>query len=541
MTSKLDFRMAAAHLDSKLRLTGRGRRLALERRMIEESGLFDEAWYWAQIPQRPESNEAILDYLVFGAPKGLNPNPLFDANWYCSQAGLPNDGSVNALVHFLSEDPQDQLDPSPLLDGGWYRAQHPEIIHSGLDAFSHYVKIGSRLGHFTTALFDPLWYAANNPDVPPGDGFNHFVRCGLRERRNPNPYFSNDWYEATYGAFEQPPFATYLKHGRLQNNDPGPLFDSLGYRSWYARFLEKGQDVLSHYLTIGRDKGFARFDLRVSRVDRMKVAVIAHLYYDDLWSQLAQALLNIPVVFDLYVTIPSDRVERLSRKVLSAFPHAQVITAMSEGRDIGPFFQALAAIANIASYDAICKIHTKKGITEPDVWRYILLQSVLGSPRLVADIMRTFQTNSQVGFVGPKDLYISGPKFIGPNGPNVSSLAEILYPHYDASANWGFFAGSVFWFRPMLLMKLAHYVNQKLSFEMDNSRNDGQIAHALERMIGMIASLEGLEVGLADLEGRRGDDVPIRVGPAKVLTSQVEPADYLARQGETMRGLYPVI
>lgn len=541
MTGKLGFRMAAAHLDSKLRLTGRGRRLALERQTIQESSLFDVEWYRAQIAQELEASEAILHYLIFGAQNDLNPNPLFDTNWYCSRAQLPSDGSVNALVHFLSENPQDRLDPSPMFDGAWYRTQHPEIVHSGLDAFSYYVKIGLRLGHSTTALFDPVWYAANNLDVPPSDGFNHFVRRGLQERRNPNPYFNSDWYEATYGSLEEAPFASYLKDGRLQNNDPSPLFDSLGYRNWYARFVEKDRDPLFHYLTSGRDQGFARFDLRVSGLSRMKIAVIAHLYYDDLWSQIAQALLNIPVPFDLYVTIPFDRVERLSRKVLSDFPHAQVINAMSEGRDIGPFFQAISAIANISSYDAICKIHTKKGITEPDVWRYILLQSVVGTPRLVADIMRTFQTNSQVGFVGPKDLYISGPKFIGPNGPNVSSLAAILYPHHDGSTNWGFFAGSMFWFRPSLLMKLAHHVNQKLSFEMDNSRNDGQIAHAMERMIGMIASLEGLQVGLVDLGGQHGGDVPINIGPANVLTGQVEPADYLTRQAKLMRGLYPVI
>jgi lipopolysaccharide biosynthesis protein len=76
---------------------------------------------------------------------------------------------------------------------------------------------------------------------------------------------------------------------------------------------------------------------------------------------------------------------------------------------------------------------------------------------------------------------------------------------------------------------------------LDSSHNDGQMAHALERMIGLIASLEGLDVGLVDLAGREGNDVPILVGSAQNLIVQEEPADYLARQGKLMRGLYTVV
>jgi len=544
MGSKLELQMAAAKIESLIRLTARGRRFAVERRAIEASGLFDRTWYSSQPFNRGEPRDAILHYLVVGARRGLNPHPLFDTEWYRSKAALPSCDFINPLAHFLSEAAEVRVDPSPLFNGAWYRAQHPEIAYSGLDAFSYYVKIGAHLGHSTTPLFDPISYAASNTDVPLGDGFDHFVRYGLQERRNPNPYFNSDWYEATYHSSGQAPLVHYLTVGQAKNNDPGPLFDTFGYRFWYSHLIEKDQDALSNYLAAGRKRGFSRFDPRVFGFGKMRVAVIAHLYYDDLWPQIAQALLNIPVSFDLYVTIPSDRIERLSRQVLSAIPDAKIIDSICQGRDIGPFFQALTVIAdNNISYDAICKIHTKKGVTEPDVWRYILLQSVLGNQRMIGDIIRTFQTQPKVGLIGPKDLYISGPKFIGPNGPNVSELAKSLYPNYDRNSNWGFFAGSMFWFRPMLLRRLAHHVREKISFELDGdgSRNDGQMAHAFERMIGMIASLEGLDVGLVDLAGQEGDDVPILVGSAQNLIAQEEPADYLARQAKLMRGLYTVV
>jgi hypothetical protein len=506
----------------------------------DPSPLFNTSWYLEQNPDVKASGvNPLLHYYLHGAAEGRDPNPLFNSQWYRSRVGLPSNDSTNPLVHFLSEVPERRCDPSPFFDGAWYRAQHSEMASSGLDPFLYYAKIGAQLGHCTTPLFDPAWYAASNTDVPLGGSFDHFVRYGYKEGRNPNPYFDSSWYQDTYHSREQAPFAHYLTQGRAKSNDPSPLFDSIGYRRKYSEFIAKDQDALSNYLTFGRDKGFNRLEIN-SGIGQMRVGVIAHLYYDDVWPQTAQALLNIPVPFDLYVTIPSDRVELLSRKVLSKFPRAKIIETVSEGRDIGPFFQALTSIVDVVSYDTICKVHTKKGITQPDVWRYILLQSVLGNQRLIGDIIRTFQTHPNVGLVGPKELYISGPKFIGPNGPNVSELAKILYPNYDCSRNWGFIAGSMFWIRPMLLLQLAQHVHEKVSFELDSSVNDGQIAHALERMIGMIASLEELDVGLVNLALRRGDDVPIQVGSAQILPAQEEPTDYLTRQGELMRGLYPI-
>ncbi|MEJ0095245.1 MAG: rhamnan synthesis F family protein [Methylocella sp.] len=500
--------------------------------------VFDTNWYIEQYPDVKESGvNPLAHFYLHGAAEGRNPNPLFSTDWYCAKAGLPKDDSRNPLVHFLSA-AEERLDPSPLFDGAWYTAQHPEIAYSELGPFLYYLKIGAQLAHVTTPLFDPLWYAGSNPDVPLGDAFNHFVRYGLQEGRNPNPYFDSEWYRATYDGCGPVPFVHYLTQGRIKNSSPGPLFDASGYQQRYSNFFEKDQDALSNYLTFGKDRGFNRFDL--FGILPMRVAVIAHLYYDDLWPQLAQALLNIPIPCDIYITIPSDRVERLGSKVLSVFPNAKIINSICDGRDIGPFLQALTVIDKIMSYDAICKIHTKKGITQPDVWRYILLQSVLGNRGLIGDIIRTFQTHPKVCLIGPKNLYISGPKFIGPNGQNVSKVARALYPDYNGIGNWGFFAGSMFWFRPTLLLRLAQYVDANISFEIDSSHNDGQIAHALERTIGMIASLEGLDVGLVDLSLREGDDVPIRIGPAVNLTDQVEPTDYLTQQAKLMRGLYPV-
>jgi len=68
-----------------------------------------------------------------------------------------------------------------------------------------------------------------------------------------------------------------------------------------------------------------------------------------------------------------------------------------------------------------------------------------------------------------------------------------LYP----LADWGFFAGSFFWARPILLERLAALAQ----FEGHDADRDGTLAHALERLIGLApVALDG-NLALVDEDG----------------------------------------
>ena len=54
-----------------------------------------------------------------------------------------------------------------------------------------------------------------------------------------------------------------------------------------------------------------------------RLAVIAHLYYDDLWPQIRRCLYSIPEPFDLYVTIPPSLADETRRQLLRDFPRAR--------------------------------------------------------------------------------------------------------------------------------------------------------------------------------------------------------------------------
>jgi hypothetical protein len=54
--------------------------------MIRDSGLFDQDWYLTTYPDVAGSGlDPIEHYLTVGAPKGYNPNPLFDTGFYARQ------------------------------------------------------------------------------------------------------------------------------------------------------------------------------------------------------------------------------------------------------------------------------------------------------------------------------------------------------------------------------------------------------------------------------------------------------------------------
>lgn len=53
---------------------------------IRDSGLFDQDWYLATYPDAAESGlDPVEHYLTIGAPRGHNPNPLFDTAFYARQ------------------------------------------------------------------------------------------------------------------------------------------------------------------------------------------------------------------------------------------------------------------------------------------------------------------------------------------------------------------------------------------------------------------------------------------------------------------------
>uniref|UniRef100_UPI003340CCFF rhamnan synthesis F family protein n=1 Tax=Castellaniella defragrans TaxID=75697 RepID=UPI003340CCFF len=410
---------------------------------------------------------------------------------------------------------------SGLFDCDWYLKQYPDVAEKGKDPIRHYLMHGAIEGRNPNPLFTTSWYLAQYPDVA-SSGVNplvHYLRFGVDERRNPNPVFDTSWYLMRNKDVVRTginPLAHYLRRGIYENREPAPLFDGKWYLTQHPELASRDVNLLSHYLEHGLVQEERAFDPGILLRD-VKIAVVVHLYYEDLWSEIVLFLRNIPIVFDLYVSVSEDsNVEALRKQVHRLFPAARVLTTSNAGRDIGPFLTVLPLLA-ASNYTAICKLHTKKGQTLPEMWRTLMLQGVLDNKYLVSGILRCFQADPDLLLVGAKDLYVSGPTLIMDNGPKLKKLAGQLYPGKPLPPEWGFFAGTMFWMGPRTLKKLLQLTDAGISLEAEDGSNDGKTAHAMERLFGLIATQENGHIGLTEVRDTTlwGSKIEIMAAPGK--------------------------
>ena len=108
-------------------------------------------------------------------------------------------------------------------------------------------------------LFDAAWYRARYPDIGAAniDPFEHFLRYGLAEGRDPNAFFDAAWYRASYpdvASSGMPPLLHYLQFGAAEFRNPHPRFDVAHYVSHHP---EAAANPLFFHVTQGVARGFA--------------------------------------------------------------------------------------------------------------------------------------------------------------------------------------------------------------------------------------------------------------------------------------------
>jgi lipopolysaccharide biosynthesis protein len=149
---------------------------------------------------------------------------------------------------------------------------------------------------------------------------------------------------------------------------------------------------------------------------------------------------------------------------------------------------------NPLGYEFVCKLHTKKSLHRPDgtVWRMEILNELLGSKAQIADIKHRLNED-KIGIIGPKNHIISTRLFMGGNQNLVTNLAHRLGLKYSGE-NFNFIAGSMFWFKPAVIAPILNLGLRENDFSRESGQIDGTLAHALERVIGLVATKGGFQL-----------------------------------------------
>ncbi|WP_255423900.1 rhamnan synthesis F family protein [Xanthomonas sp. SI] len=214
-----------------------------------------------------------------------------------------------------------------------------------------------------------------------------------------------------------------------------------------------------------------------------RFAIVLHLFHVDLIDSIYAYMRNVIVDHDVFVSVKSIADRRIAVRYFQEHKvRAFVFIHPNVGRDVGPFVSLLNT-GLLDRYDAVCKIHSKKSVYHDGggQWRDELMKSLLGSSFDVLRILRAFDDNPVCGIVGPESAYLSNARFWGGNEERLRVLAAETGID-DARIRLGFFAGTMFWFRPAALAALRMRNIGLSEFDPEAGQRDATLAHVIERL-----------------------------------------------------------
>ena len=282
--------------------------------------------------------------------------------------------------------------------------------------------------------------------------------------------FINAWNEWGEGTYLEPD----KKYGYANLNALSKaLFDEV-YSENYTRYV--GLEYKNNCPPI--------FDDRL--MNNTSIAIQAHVFYQEIISEIIEKTNNIPYPFDLYITTDNlekkEYIERYAHANSNA-KHCVVDIVTNQGRDVFPFLTQAKKIVD--KYEFICHLHTKKSLHTcfGDMWRDYLYENLLGTQRLITDIFNIFLTEKNVGFISPQNIdFVASQVEWGRNRENCNNLMKKMNPNYKISNEPYFPAGNMFWARTKCIKPLIDLNFSESDFESEAKQVDGTLAHAVERI-----------------------------------------------------------
>jgi lipopolysaccharide biosynthesis protein len=221
-----------------------------------------------------------------------------------------------------------------------------------------------------------------------------------------------------------------------------------------------------------------------------RIAVVVHVYYQELWLELADCIRRVDVPYDLFITY-SD--ERSVAKAKLDFPGAIFVQCENKGYDIWPFLKILN-ILDLKKYTHIIKLHTKRDILTEGVcqinsvdlrgnkWRKRLL-SFISSKNAWKKTKRKINENGSIGMIADpfllfkrKDVKVAIPTF-----DNALGIVKNLGFEVN-SKKMQYVGGTMFMARAECFSSLRGEWNAD-DFDYNCSHADGSLAHCIERAL----------------------------------------------------------
>lgn len=428
---------------------------------------------------------------------------------------------------------RNEVRDSGLFDRSWYASTFRDVGLSGLDPLDHYVRLGLHLGrppngsfdltisglspswshdHTEHPLmhiirqhglkFDHLYYRRKYPDVARKvrNVHQHYCASGHREGRHPNALaealslLDTRWYREQHNedlGAKNSAFYHYLTDGFTRGLEPSGRFENTLRRFGRPEYGATSQDIIE-------------FDGTPKPIDlyNPKIAVQIHLFYEHLLEELCSYAGNIPIQYQLLISIPEgkyDSSEIAARARTASRNDVNVIVreAPNRGRDIAPML--IQFREELSGSDLIFHMHSKQSPHNPSMqgWRRFLLHNLLGNEAIVSHILCAFRDTPQLGgYFAPYYAPLRNQPAWGMNEEKVRGLLSRLNLSFDAKECPNFPSGSFFWMRTDAIAPLLSGNLRLENFEEEAGQVDKTKAHAIERLLGIIPLTSGYSTSI---------------------------------------------
>lgn len=439
------------------------------------------------------SRSPVRHYLMFGWREGRDPSPSFSTKRYLARYEDVRHSGINPFVHYLRSgrkegriaDPSDQDEAHSSRKSPAGLEQRSSTGKTNLKMLPRMPLEQQRAFLIEMGYFNEAYYLHMYPDVAKNniDPFEHYMKEGAREGRNPSPEFDTNYYRATNLDLKakQNPLLHYAADGGALSGRPchPHLLDGYplnqGVRSEERRFFVRTD-----------------WDASLDATPAIRLAVHVHCYYFDQFSEILERLKCVPLRFELFVSVTNADNASQCAQIIEQFGWAAHISVVpNRGRDLGPLLVEYAQA--LAAFDVVLHIHTKKSKERSGEfgaqWRHDLLDKLLFNRAYVTRILRAFVEDQRLGVLAPLPFERIRPFMVW--GLNRKIAQELMETALGDASMVGpicppFPAGGMFWFRPAALRPLLDLKFGYSDFPNEPIGDDGTIAHAIERCLFVV-------------------------------------------------------
>lgn len=223
------------------------------------------------------------------------------------------------------------------------------------------------------------------------------------------------------------------------------------------------------------------------------IAIVLHLYYQDLWEEFKGKI--VPLLNDnthLYITVNEESEYTDDMKKFAK----ELYVVKNKGTDFGPFVYVWNLIKD-DGYDYVLKLHGKKskdiskihGMHFGTIWRHQLVDAIIKDVEKFYTIIDFMKENPSVHMAGSQRHFYDKEResFNHVNRSNCLNSINKLLKYVNTDNHGCFFAGSIFLVTTNYLKMF--FGNCDLNdlyeeFEEYYSSKGELLSHGMERVIG---------------------------------------------------------